>query len=65
MGSPFIQHLLTVSHNLLMAELLEARDIGHEVLAEHAHEGGPAVETVRMALEAIDKTYADMAEQLK
>ena len=65
MGIPFIQHLLAVSHNLVMAELLEVRDLGHEVLAEHGHRNLQAAEKVREKLEAVDKAYADMSERLK
>jgi hypothetical protein len=65
MGSPFIQHLLAVSHNLVMAELLEVRDLGHEVLTEHGHRNLQAAEKVREKLEAVDRAYADMAERLK
>lgn len=65
MESPFIQHLLVVSHNMIMAELLEARDIGYALLDKHGHVNGPAAEKVREKLEAVDKAYADMSERLR
>lgn len=63
MTSPFIKNLLAVAHNPLMAEMLEARDSGYELLDKYGHMEGPAVEKVREKLDALDKAYAAMGER--
>lgn len=65
MESPFIQHLLVVSHNMIMAELLEARDRAHELLVEYGHRNLPAMDELRTRLKAVDTAYADMSERLR
>lgn len=63
MTSPFIKNLLAVAHNPVMAELLECRDSGYELLAKHSHVTGPAADRVREKLQAVDAAYAAMGER--
>ena len=65
MSSPFIKNLLAVAHNPMMAELLECRDSGYELLAKHGHVTGPAVDRVREKLKAADAAYALMGEHIQ
>ena len=62
MTSPFIRHLLAVAHNPLMAELLEVRDSGYDLLAKHGHYNTAAAAKVREKLQAVDAAYAAMGE---
>ena len=63
MTSPFIRHLLAVAHNPLMAELLEVRDSGYDLLAKHGHYNTAAAAKVREKLQAVDAAYAAMGER--